>query len=204
MVTVFFIYLLNFIRWLTDILASDAANKIGGFLSGIGTIILAGVSIYASRSLLLWRKQKEHEERSKLALKILDQLYSFEAGMSDLLGRIYRIHNERPNDRNSKQLEGDLSWLPNYEKTYSQLIDIDLDYIKIYSQLIDKEIYCAIELIEKTIKVVMSNVRIIVRLPQTENVVKDAYDVLKDIHIDDIKRDLAVIRKKLIVYLFFQ
>jgi len=27
--------------------------------------------------------------------------------------------------------------------------------------------------------------------------------VLKDIHMEDIKRDLAVIRKKLTVYLFF-
>ena len=200
-------------------LFSEGASNFGTFLSGVGTIFLAGLGAYAAWSLRLWKHQKKLEKQSNQAENLLIALNSFEIKILELLRYrgsflIYSKDSEEnqnkaeslPADKKQeflKRMQVDPLELNNYLKSLSKLRD-SLGLIKIMGEWLDRDIPLLVKSMEKFLSEVMLNVRIKHFINASPKQKTEAMEVLSSTKSDIIKNDIDVIRKKLKSHIYFE
>ncbi len=200
-------------------LFSEDASNFGTLLSGVGTIILAGLGVYAAISLYQWKQQKRLEKKSKQADELLITLNSFEIKILEQFKYrdswlIYSKDSEEnlnkaenlPADKKQeflKRMQADPFELNNYLKQLSELRD-SLGPIKIIGQWLDSDIPILVESMEDCLSKVMLNVKIKHFINATKEQEIEDMKVLSSTKSDIIKKNIDIIREKLRSHIYFE
>lgn len=169
---------------------SESASNFGTFFSGVGAIVLAGLGIYAARSMRLWKNEKRQERKSELAKRLLKKLNSFEIAMDEWLKYIWFVYHQDYE-------------LTNYLKTGYKLLN-NLGSIKIDSEWLEKDIPNLVKTLESFIKNTIYSINILHFANATKEQKMQANDDLSAVKINAIKKNVASIREKLKPHVFFE